>query len=84
MIFTEVIGFIAAILTTAAGIPELMKVIKTKHTRDISLVMILVLLSGLSMWLTYGFLINSMPIIFANIITLSIWTAILYLKLRYK
>ena len=84
MIWIELIGFIAAILTTAAGIPEVIKVTKTKHTRDLSLPMIGMLLSGVFMWLLYGIFINSWPIILANTVTFSLWGKILILKLKYK
>lgn len=83
MIEIELVGFIAAIFTTAAGLPQLIKIIKTKHARDLSLALILVFCTGLFLWMIYGILINSWPLIIEDAITLVIWLAILYYKLKY-
>jgi MtN3 and saliva related transmembrane protein len=84
MMWVELIGFIAAIFTTAAGLPQLIKIIKTKHTQDISLALIAVFCIGLFLWMIYGILINSWPLIIEDAVTLTIWMAILYYKLKYQ
>lgn len=84
MIWIEIIGFIAAILTTSAGLPQLFKTIKTKKTRDISLKFLVVMNSGIFLWMIYGLLIKSWPLIIANGVTVVIWTVILFLKIKYK
>ncbi|HEY9167513.1 MAG TPA: SemiSWEET transporter [Candidatus Kryptonia bacterium] len=81
---TETIGFLAAILTTTAFIPQFLKVWKTRSTKDISLRMYLMLCAGVFLWLIYGVLLNSLPIILANGVTLVLTLAILGLKLRHK
>ena len=83
MAYTELIGFIAATLTTSAFIPQAIKVYKTKHTKDISLWMFIVLSIGIFSWLIYGILLNSLPIILANVITLILSIFILTNKLKY-
>ena len=80
----EIIGFIAAALTTAAGLPQLIKTIKTKKTRDLSFKFLAVMDIGLFLWLIYGLFIISWPLISANGVALIIWTIMLFYKLKYK
>ena len=79
----DLIGFIAAVSTTICFIPQLLKAWKTKSTKDVSLAMFILLIFGVLMWLIYGFLINSIPVIVANAFTLLIAIGILLLKLKY-
>ncbi|WP_321311606.1 SemiSWEET transporter [Halarcobacter sp.] len=66
---TEILGFIAAILTTTAFIPQVIKVYKTNHTSDLSLLTFLMFTIGVFCWIIYGLILNSYPLIIANIIT---------------
>ena len=81
--FTDFFGFAAAFLTTIAFLPQLYKTWKTKSADDVSLVMLLLFITGLICWIIYGIKIISIPILFANIITLSFNLSILILKLTY-
>jgi len=80
----EIIGVIAAILTTSAFVPQVYKTWKTKSVKELSLTMYLVMFIGISLWLTYGILINSFSIILANIVTGLLVLLLIYLKLRHK
>jgi MtN3 and saliva related transmembrane protein len=80
---TNLIGSIAAFSTTAAFVPQLVRVWRLKSARDISLYMFLLFSFGEGMWLIYGLLIHSMPVILANAVTLALALAILVLKFRY-
>lgn len=62
----EVLGLIAGGITSVAMMPQLIKVIKEKNAEDISVVMLLVLITGLSLWVWYGILQNELPIILSN------------------
>ncbi len=84
MKFTEIIGFAAAILTTAAYIPQFVKVWKTRSTKDISLRMYLMMCSGVFLWLVFGIRLRSLPIILANGITFILTAALLGMKIRHK
>ena len=84
MNIVENIGFVAAILTTASFSPQVVQVIKTKKTRDISLVMFGVMTAGILMWFVYGVLIISWPVIIANAISFIFSVIILIYKIRYK
>jgi MtN3 and saliva related transmembrane protein len=78
------IGFIAAIMTSIAFLPQVIKTWKLKETRDISLLMFLILSAGIFLWIIYGIIIQDIPIIIANSITFILCMIILFLKLKYK
>jgi MtN3 and saliva related transmembrane protein len=78
----EFIGSCAAALTTCSFIPQVWRVWKTQHTKDISLLMYTLFTTGVALWLVYGILLVSWPIIVANSITLLLAGTVLILKLR--
>ncbi|MBI9034711.1 MAG: SemiSWEET transporter [Bacteroidales bacterium] len=78
------IGLIAATLTTFAFLPQAIQIIKTKHTHDISLVMYVIITLGISLWLIYGIMIQSLPIILANSVSVIFTGVILIMKIKYK
>jgi len=80
---TEAIGFLAAFLTTVSFIPQVIQVWRSKHTKDISLGMYGIFVVGVLMWLAYGVLLNSWPMILANCITLALAGSVLAMKLKY-
>ena len=84
MIFFEALGFLAAILTTVAFFPQVIKVHKTKETTSISLSMYIVLTIGILLWLVYGVYLESLPIIVANAVTFTSAVYILFMKIKYK
>ena len=76
----EVIGFIAAVCTTFAFLPQVIKVWKTKQTKDLSLRMYTVMFIGICLWYVYGVRINSLSIILANIVTgFLVFTILVYI-----
>jgi MtN3 and saliva related transmembrane protein len=79
-----VLGLVAAILTTSAFLPQAVKTIKTKHTKDLSLGMYSILTFGIFLWLVYGIFIGDLPIIMANAITLAFCVIILSLIIKYR
>ncbi|REC48454.1 SemiSWEET transporter [Chryseobacterium pennipullorum] len=62
----NILGIVAGVLTSISMIPQLVKVIREKNVEDISLLMLLVLISGLSLWVWYGFMKDELPIILSN------------------
>ncbi len=76
-------GYAAALCTTGAYVPQVLRVWRTRSTKDISLRMFIVLVSGLGLWLTYGIWRGELPLILANGTTLMLASTILYFKLRY-
>ncbi|MFT6335398.1 MAG: MtN3 and saliva related transmembrane protein [Saprospiraceae bacterium] len=84
MNYIQIIGIVAAVLTTLSFLPQAIKAIKTKDTRGISLTMYSLFFLGVTLWLIYGILINDLPIILANGLTFILAGTILILKLKYK
>jgi len=80
---TDWIGSVAATLTTTAFIPQAWKVWHTRHTADISLGMYTLFTLGVALWLAYGILLESWPIIIANCITLLLAGAVLVMKIKF-
>jgi MtN3 and saliva related transmembrane protein len=79
----EAVGLIAGAMTTLSFLPQVLKAWKSKETKDLSLIMYLVLCTGVFMWLVYGLLIDSPSIIIANAVTFVLVLAVLVMKLRF-
>ena len=84
MDYIDILGYVAALLTTAANLPQTYKIIKTKSTKDISLVTYLMLTAGCGLWLIYAILNSDIPLLIANAISTTICIIILILKLISK
>lgn len=82
--FHEVIGLVAAVLTTASFLPQVFKTHKTKNTSGLSLTMYIVFFIGVVLWSIYGFYINSLSVILANSITAILALYLIFMKLKYK
>ena len=79
----DLIGSLAATLTTVSFIPQVLKVFRSRHTKDISLGMYATFTTGVAMWLIYGLALASWPIIAANSITLCLAGSVLVMKIRF-
>ncbi|OUW35062.1 MAG: hypothetical protein CBD39_02650 [Flavobacteriaceae bacterium TMED179] len=80
----EIIGLIAACLTTISFMPQVYKIWKYKNSNGISLSMYLFMLSGVIIWFLYGFLIGSFSVMLANFIAAVLQMIIIYYKLKLK
>ena len=80
----ELLGLIAGGLTSIAMMPQLIKVLKEKNAEDISLVTLLVLITGLSLWVWYGFLNDELPIILSNAFAVLVNITLLICSFIYK
>lgn len=78
----ELIGSLAALLTTVAFVPQVVRIVRTRDTRAISLWMYLLFCAGVSFWVAYGVLLESRPILYANVVTLALGLVVLWRKLR--
>lgn len=78
------VGSVAAICTTAAFVPQVIRVWRLRRADEISLVTFLVFAFGTLVWLVFGLLIGSLPIILANGVTLVLAWMIVILKLSYE
>jgi MtN3 and saliva related transmembrane protein len=79
----DVIGIIGAVLTTLCWLPQLVKVLREKETRALSLPMTGAFTLGVLLWLIYGLAIGDWPLIGSNAATLALMAPILVMKLRY-
>ena len=82
--YENLFGFSAASLTTIAFLPQLYKTWQTKSAEDVSLIMLILFITGLICWIIYGLKIHSIPILIANIITFIFNFSILILKMTYR
>jgi MtN3 and saliva related transmembrane protein len=83
MVNPEIIGFIAGILVACSLIPQTIKSWKTRSTSDISIAWMLINLFGQTLWIIYGFMINSPSLIIMSGITLLLATSLLILKIKH-
>jgi len=81
---TDAIGFLAGALTTIAFVPQALKMYTTKSGKDVSARMLLFFSAGVILWLIYGIMIESVPVILANVVTLILSGTIIALKVRYS
>ena len=78
----DTIGTIAATLTTLCWLPQAVQILRTRDTKAISLTMQVAYACGIALWLAYGLMIVSWPVIIANALTLILAGAIVVLKIR--
>ena len=79
----EKVGYVAAFCTTTSFVPQLVRVLRLRSARDISLPMFLMFSFGVFLWVLYGFWVHSLPVFVANGLTLILSLSILVLKLRF-
>jgi MtN3 and saliva related transmembrane protein len=83
MTYIEILGFVAAGVGTVSQVPQVIRTWKTRETKDLSLLMYIIMISGIILWFSYGILTDSKPIIYANIVTFVLASTMIYLKLRH-
>lgn len=84
MDYVTIMGSLAAALTVIAFFPQLMKIARTRSTRDISLGMFSIFCAGVFLWFAYGILTNDLPVTIANLLVFVQAVTILAYKVKYK
>ena len=84
MHWITIIGLLAAVCTTIAFLPQVIKTVKTKKTKDISMLMYIILTTGILLWVVYGLLTIDLPIILANSITFVLALIVVMLKIIHE
>lgn len=79
----EIVGSIAALITTFAWLPQILKIRRERKAGDISLGTTAALASGVFLWVVYGLAIGSMPVIMANSVSFLFIATIVGMKIRY-
>ena len=84
MNITQIIGIAAGVLTSIAMLPQLIKMIKEKKAENVSVVMLLVLISGLALWAVYGFMRDDLPVIVTNCFSFLLNVVVLTFRIKYS
>jgi MtN3 and saliva related transmembrane protein len=84
MPFVTIIGYVAALCTTVAFVPQVIKTWKSRSAKDLSLGMFSIFCAGVSLWLIYGIYVKDYPVMVANGATLVLAITLLYFKLTFK
>ena len=82
--YTSLVGSIAAVFTTVAFIPQAYHSYKTRDLSGVSLPMYSLFSAGVAGWIVYGIKIASLPVILANVVTLVLACAVLWLKIKHR
>lgn len=83
MQISDLIGYLAAALTTCSFVPQALHTFRTRDVSGISLGMYSVFTVGIALWLVYGLALSAWPIVAANAITLALAATILGMKVVY-
>jgi MtN3 and saliva related transmembrane protein len=84
MDYIKILGLLAGTITSITFIPQVVQIWKTKSAKDISVVMLSLLITGVSLWLTYGIIMKDVAIIYTNSMVLLMSMMMLYFKFRFK
>lgn len=80
----QLLGLAAGCCTTIAFLPQVVKTWKSRSAKDLSLSMFSIFCIGVALWLIYGFMVQDIPVIAANMVTLMLASTLLFFKLRFK
>lgn len=80
----EILGLVAGTITSVTFLPQVIKIWQTKSAKDLSIMMLLLLMLGVVLWLIYGLVVMSTAIIYTNSMVLAMSLVMLYFKLKYK
>jgi MtN3 and saliva related transmembrane protein len=80
----QLLGLVAGALTTISFLPQVIKTWKSRSAKDLSLGMFSLFCLGVVLWLVYGFILNDIPLIAANLLTLMLASTLLFFKLHFK
>jgi MtN3 and saliva related transmembrane protein len=83
IILINTIGFLAGIIQTSKTVPQLVLSLKRKCTKDLSLLMVSFGLAGTFLWLIYGILVKSLPIMVTDSISTLLFLTLLVVKIRF-
>jgi len=80
----QILGLLAGTITSITFLPQVIKIWKTRSAKDLSLLMLLLLMLGVILWLTYGLLVKDAAIIYTNSMVLGMSMVMLFFKLRFR
>jgi MtN3 and saliva related transmembrane protein len=80
----EILGLAAGTISSITFLPQVIKIWQTKSAKDLSIPMLLLLVLGVSMWLTYGIIIKNVPVIYTNSMVLLMSFIMLFFKYKFN
>ncbi|MBR4631801.1 MAG: SemiSWEET transporter [Elusimicrobia bacterium] len=80
---TDILGYISATLTTIAFLPQIIKTVQTKSAKDVSMGMFVLFTIGVFLWIIYGILTKTYPVLIANAVIFCLALAQIILKIKY-
>lgn len=80
----QALGLAAGTITSITFLPQVIQIWKTKSAKDLSMKMLMLLILGVSMWLTYGILVTDAAIIYTNSMVLTMSLIMVYFKLKFR
>lgn len=80
----ELLGFVAGALTAFAFLPQVVKTWRTRSSGDLSIAMLGAQCAGVSLWILYGVVIESVPVILSNAVTLTMCLVLLVFKVAHQ
>jgi MtN3 and saliva related transmembrane protein len=84
MNLTQIIGLAAGLFTASSLIPQVVKTLKEKKAEDVSMLTLLVLITGVSLWIVYGIMRDDLPIIATNAISFLVNVIMIVLRVKYN
>ena len=78
------IGLVAGAITSAAGIPQVVRTYRTRHARDLSIWQPVLLVIGMLLWLIYGIFLRDLPLILANAFSILCYALLIFMKIYFK
>ena len=84
MDYIKILGLLAGTITSITFIPQVLQIWKTKSAKDINILMLSLLITGVSLWLAYGIVVEDIAIIYTNSMVLAMSLLMLYFKFRFK
>jgi MtN3 and saliva related transmembrane protein len=84
MELSQFVGITAGVLTSAAMLPQLVKLVREKKSEDVSLLMLTSLLAGIALWIWYGIMKKDAPIIYTNCFSFLVNALTLIFSIKYK
>jgi MtN3 and saliva related transmembrane protein len=84
MNLTQIVGIVAGLFTASSLIPQVVKTLKEKKAEDVSMLTLIVLLTGVSLWIVYGIMRDDIPIIATNAISFMVNVTMIVLRVKYN
>ena len=81
--YITILGLLAGAFTTFSLVPQLLRILKTHHTKDLSLITYIILTTGVLLWFLYGLFMKDIAVITANFVTFLLAFTIVMLKIKY-